>query len=403
MSYRKPHLLYYRITQVAAWCMSHLVFRRKFVRNEIRGKKGGYVVIANHQTALDFVNLIGATSRPMSFVISKSFYNALPVKKFMTKIGVIPKQQFQTAVSDLKTMRAVIEAGMPLVIYPAGLMCEDGLSTPIPSATYKFLKWLDTDVYMARTTGSYFVAPKWTKGMRPGRTYMDIYQLFSRQELAEMDVDAIKQRAEEALLFDAYREQEDKQIPYWNNQNVEGLQNVLYQCPHCGKEHTIVACKNTLTCSACGYEQVSDRYAMLHNKKELGPAIRYVSDWSTLIHQKLKEKVRRGEDKTLSTPVTVRMFGERKHGFTDVGNATLSLSPEGIQLQGTVCDAPIDLQVSLTNVPTLPFSPGRYLEVQNGKDIYRCVPTDGRIVMKCIHLIKIFYELRNETAAALSD
>ena len=72
------------------------------LRNEIRRVKGPYVVIANHQCALDFVNLIGATRRPMHFVISNSFYSTLPVKKIMDKIGVIPKQQFQTSVSDLK-------------------------------------------------------------------------------------------------------------------------------------------------------------------------------------------------------------------------------------------------------------------------------------------------------------
>jgi hypothetical protein len=51
----------------------------------------------------------------------------------------------------MKKMKAVVEAGQPLAIYPAGLMCEDGLSTPIPKATYKFLKWMNVDVYMART------------------------------------------------------------------------------------------------------------------------------------------------------------------------------------------------------------------------------------------------------------
>ena len=78
-------------------------------------------------------------------------------------MGVIPKQQFQTTVTDMKNMKAVVEAGQPLVIYPAGLMCEDGLSTPVPKATYKFLKWMNVDVYMARTEGSYFVMPKWSK------------------------------------------------------------------------------------------------------------------------------------------------------------------------------------------------------------------------------------------------
>jgi len=146
MRYTRPNLLLYRLAQAVSWFVAAFVFRRRVLRNEIKGKQGAYVVIANHQAAYDFVNLIGLTRRPMTFVISSSFYNSLPIKGLLDKLGVIPKQQFQTSVQNMKKMKSVIAQGQPLVIYPAGLMCEDGLSTPIPAATYKFLKWLGADV-----------------------------------------------------------------------------------------------------------------------------------------------------------------------------------------------------------------------------------------------------------------
>ena len=180
MKYRKPNWFCYRIAQIVSWFVAAVLFRRKILRNEIKGVKGPFVVIANHEAALDFVNLIGTTYRRMTFVISKSFFSTLPIQGFLKKLGVIPKQQFQTSADDLKRMKRVVDAGQPVVIYPAGLMCEDGMSTPIPAATYKFLKWLGVDVYVARTQGTYFVMPKWSKKMRPGRTYIDIYKLFFR-------------------------------------------------------------------------------------------------------------------------------------------------------------------------------------------------------------------------------
>ena len=133
MRYQKPNLFFYRIAQAVSWLAATVIFRRQILRNEIKGKKGPFVVIANHQAALDFVNLIGATARPMTFVISNSFYSTLPIKGLLDKMGVIPQQQFQTSVKDLKRIKAVIDRGEPVVIYPAGLMCEDGLSTPILS------------------------------------------------------------------------------------------------------------------------------------------------------------------------------------------------------------------------------------------------------------------------------
>ncbi len=401
MDYVKPNRLCYRIAQLVSWNFATFVFKRKMLRNEIKNKKGAFVVIANHEAAYDFVNLIGATHRPMSFVISHSFYNSLPIKGFLNKMGVIPKQQFQTAVRDIKRIKAVIDRGEPVVIYPAGLMCEDGLSTPIPAATYKFLKWLETDVYVARTSGSYFVMPKWTKGLRPGRTYMDIYKLFDKDTLATMELDEVQRRTDEAILFDAYREQEEHQVKYKNNAVIDGLENVLYMCPHCKTEFAMqVREHNTIVCTACGYEQVSDEYALLHNHRGLGEELRYVSDWSRLIYDELKEKIRRGLERALEATVKFHMIDEKADKFVEVGRGHVTLTENGFSIRGEIRGEPIEQRISIANIPTLPFSPGKHFEIQHGKDIYRCYPEDGRLTMKFINMVKIFYELRADKKAA---
>ena len=398
MAYREPKKLHYRTAQAVSWLVSKTVFQNKVLRNEIKGKKGPFVVIANHQCAYDFVNLIGATSRPMTFVISNSFYNSLPIRGFLKKMGVIPKQQFQTTIADMKNMKAVIDNGQPLVIYPAGLMCEDGLSTPIPSATYKFLKWLGVDVYVARSYGSYFVMPKWTSGMRPGKTTIDIYKLISKEDLAEMDVDTIRRLTDDALLYDAYREQEANPKHYAKNGNISGIEHVLYVCPHCGIEFTmIVKDGNTLHCTECSYEARSDEYGFLHNETGIGPEIRYVSDWSRTIFEKLKAKIQRDPEMSLSATCRFRMLSEDKPKFEDVGQGEICLQNGSFHITGTIKDAAVDLLVPMSNVPTLPFSPGKHLEIQHGSDIYRCVLDDGKLVMKFINMVKIFYELRCES------
>ena len=394
MKYKKPNLLCYRIAQIAAWLVATFIFRRKFQRNEIKGKKGPFVVIANHQAALDFVNLIGATSRPMSFVISNSFFNTLPIRGFLEKMGVIPKQQFQTAVRDMKRMKTVIDQGEPIVIYPAGLMCEDGLSTPIPAATYKFLKWLDADVYVAKTIGTYFAMPKWSSGFRPGRTYMDIYKLFSRDELRALDVSQVKEKAEEAILFDAYREQEKYLVKYNRGNDLRGLEHVLYQCPHCHAEFTIENVdSDRLRCSTCGYELQSDEYGFLHKSCAKGEEIRYVSDWSRLIYNRLKEKILSGIQDSLSCQTVIRMIDYDRKKFMDVGQGTLTLDRNQFTITGQIRGEETTLAIPIAGVPTLPFKPGKYLEVQQGSDIYRCVLSDGRLVMKFINMLKIFHEL----------
>ena len=393
MQYKKPNLFCYRLTQIVCWIVATFIFKRKFLRNEIKGKNGPFVVIANHQAAWDFVNLFGATSRPMSFVISNSFFNSLPIRGFLQKLGMIPKQQFQTTVRDMKRIKAVVDHGEGVVIYPAGLMSEDGLSTPIPAATYKFLKWLDADVYMARTSGTYFVMPKWSEKKRAGRTYLDVYKLFSREELKALDLDAVKQRAEEALLFDAYREQEEYLVKYKGGSDIRGLENVLYQCPHCAAEFSVeVREENRLCCTACGYEQQSDEYGFLHRCGSVGDEVRYVSDWSRWIYRQLQEKILSGELKNLQSKTAIHMIDYDKKKFLEVGQGTLTLTGEQFTIDASIKGEPIVLTVPIAGVPTLPFKPGKYLEVQQGSDIYRCVLSDGKLVMKFINMVKIFHE-----------
>lgn len=402
MHYTKPDQVLYGITQAASWVAAKVVFRRKFLRNELRGKKGPFVVIANHQCALDFVNIIGATRRPMSFVFSNSFYNTLPIRGVLRRLGVIPKQQFQTNTRDLKRMKSVIDRGGAVAIYPTGLMCEDGLSTPIPAATYKFLKWLKADVYMAKTQGSYFVMPKWTKGFRPGRTYMDVYKLFSKEELAEMDLEQIREKTDAALLFDAYREQEQIQAVYKKGDNLQGLEHVLYKCPHCGGEFTVEVSGNRISCTACGFAHEADKWGFLHQAGQVGREIRYISDWSRMIYRDTAEKLEKGQLETLESPVSISMIDMKKKKFLPVGQGTLTLTAETFRLAGTVKDQPLDVAVDAGTFPSLPFSPGKHLEFQYGDTIYRCMPEDGRLVMKYINYVKAQYESawRRETAPA---
>ena len=394
MRYKKPNLFFYRVAQFASWLVAKLIFRRRILRNELKHHTGSFVVIANHQAALDFVNLIGSTRRPMSFVISNCFYNTLPIKGFLTKMGVIPKQQFQTSAKDLKNIKAVIDAGEGAAIYPAGRMCEEGLSTPIPAATYKFLKWLDTDVYVARTSGTYFVMPKWGKGFRPGRTYMDIYRLFSKEELTNLSLEEIKAKTDAALLFDAYREQEGYQVDYQGGDRITGLEQVLYQCPHCGTEFSMHTAEgNKLYCDACGFTEVSDRQGFLHRQGTVGTELRYVSDWSRSIYQALKESICKNDSLVLNTPVAIHMIDYKACKFRPCGKGQLTLSKDELILEGTVNDTPLTERIPIGNLPSLPFSPGKHLELQQGQTIYRCLPENGRLVMKLINMVKIYYEL----------
>ena len=392
----------YKFVRFLSWFVAHFAFRRKFLRNEIRGKKGPFVIIANHEAALDFVNLIGATKTPLTFVISNAFYNTLPFKKIVSRLGMIPKQQFQTTLKDLSLMKNTVKEGKILVIYPAGLMCEDGQSTPIPAATYEFLRWLDADIYVAKTIGTYFSMPKWAnKGIRVGRTFIDIYKLFEKEELKNAELEYIKEKTTEALDFDAYLDQERLRVKYSKNDNIEGIENVLYLCPNCMSEFTMrIRRKKTIYCEKCGFEETSDKYAFLHNDKGIGEELRYVSKWSTLIYDNLRDKIKEGLINGLSTKARVQLIHPKKRKYADAGSARIMLNRENITIKGKLNGKTVDLSLPSTNYPSLPFKPGRYFEIQHGDTTYRCHPKNSKTVMKWVNMVKIYYELSCEEKEA---
>ncbi len=397
----KQNIFLYRLVQFLSWFIAIFVFKRKFLRNEVRGKKGPFVIIANHEASLDFVNLIGSTMTPLTFVISNSFYSTLPFKKIVSRLGMIPKQQFQTSLRDLGAMRKTLKEGRVLVIYPAGLMCEDGNSTPIPAATYEFLKWLDADVYVAKTIGTYFSMPKWAKGgIRRGRTYIDLYKLFDKEALANMDVELVKRKTDEALDFDAYLEQEKLRVKYRSGDNIEGLENVLYLCPHCMSEFTMrVKSHNTIYCTQCGFEETSDKYAFLHNNKGVGKELRHVSRWSRMIYEDLRTRVEAGIETGLSTMARVQTIDPNKRKYVNVGVARVTLNREFIAIKGELDGKSVSIKMPTSTFPSLPFKPGKYFEIQHGDISYRCFPRNSKTVMKWVNMVKVCYELENKVEA----
>lgn len=95
----------------------------------------------------------------------------------------------------------------------------------------------------------------------------------------------------------------------------------------------------------------------------------------------------------MSAMTQIFMVDDRRHKFMPAGKGMLTLSADGFHLEGTLDGTAFSKDISIAGLPTLPFSPGKHLELQEGGTIYRCVLDDGRLVMKFIHMLKIYYEL----------
>ena len=244
IKYKKPNALVYKLYYLACRFICKHKFNLKYLRNETKNVKGPFVVIANHEASIDFMSVTAAVNQTMHFVISNSFYESLSIQPLLKSAGVLPKNQFSTTIEDMRKMKLCLDNGTSLAMFPAGLMSANGKTTPIPKSTGKTLKWFDKDVYVAKSSGSYLTCPKWSDVNRKGQITIDVYKLFTKEQLREMDEKAVQQEIEKHLYYSAYDNQLNNMIPYKNGNNIEGIQNVLYKCPNCNEEFSMKAKNN---------------------------------------------------------------------------------------------------------------------------------------------------------------
>ena len=394
---KKPNVFYYGMFRIISLLASKLVFNLKIKQNAIKNKKGPFVVIANHESFIDFINLCCCNRNRMHFVVSNSFYQSMSINPILKKCGVIPKQQFQTAMEDLKKMKAVIDNNMPLVIYPAGLMSEDGIATKIPKGTGKLLKWFNCDVYVAKTKGSYFTNPKWGRsGFRKGQITLDIYKLYEKGELADYDESNIQKTIEELLDYNCYEYQETDKIVYKKHNDIKGLENVLYKCLKCNEEFKMITDKNKLICTCCNNTAVSDKYGFLHKENEDSVVYRHVCDWSAKIKKDVYKEVVSNENYIISGHAKVSMIDYKNHKFVDVGDVNISLQRSVFKLNGTINNEPFNKEILTKELFILPFSPGRYFEIQDKKDIYRIYLDDACKTTKWLNVLRAIYDVNHQ-------
>ena len=113
---KKPSTFMYGAFVFASKLVSKFAFNLKYNKEEFNKIQGPCVIIANHESSIDFICLAAALRKKAHFVISNSFYQINPIKLWLKAAGVIPKQQFQTSITDMRKIKSSLENNIPLII-----------------------------------------------------------------------------------------------------------------------------------------------------------------------------------------------------------------------------------------------------------------------------------------------
>ena len=116
------------------WMLSHTVYRVSHKGLDQIPSEGGALIACNHVSYVDALVLAGAVSRPIRFIMLKSIYE-LPVLNFVFRTcSTVPitskttdPEAYEAAFSEI---RAGLEAGDLLCIFPEGALTKDGEIAP---------------------------------------------------------------------------------------------------------------------------------------------------------------------------------------------------------------------------------------------------------------------------------
>ena len=110
-----------------------------------------------------------------------------------------------------------------------------------------------------------------------------------------------------------------------------------------------------------------------------------------MAYDTLRERVM-ADDSAETLNVTIQQINSRGK-YEDAGYGTVTLTREKFYLNGILSGEPFERETSLITFASLPFSPGKYFEIQHSEEIFRCVPENPKTVVKFVNKVKIYHAL----------
>ena len=224
-----------------------------------------YIVLSNHTTDFDLLFVAASFPRQMFFVGSEHIARWKLLYKFLKAcFDPIMRPKGASAASTVKEMLRRSKNGANLCLFAEGVRSWDGAPSPIAPSTAKMVQRMGCGLVTYRISGGYFASPMWCGAKtRRGPVYGEPVHIFTSEQVAAMSTDELYKIIVADLGEDAYERQLADPKPYKSPAPAEGLENLLFICPECGKRDTFRSEKDTVTCSACGCSYRYNEYGKL--------------------------------------------------------------------------------------------------------------------------------------------
>ena len=177
--------LWYTTILKVAYLLCMVLFGLRSYGKENIPKKGGFLLLSNHQSFLDPVICSTPLNRICCFAARDNLFKSL-LGTFIASVNAIPIKR-QTA--DIKAIRLFIEklkAGYGLVLFPEASRCEDGKIRDIKPGFSLLAKRSNCPVIPVVIDGAYECWPRSRKFFRLGKIVIHYGKPIPAEELKIM-------------------------------------------------------------------------------------------------------------------------------------------------------------------------------------------------------------------------
>lgn len=232
---RKPSFLLSTLVRILVEpTLRQIKFSYTTERMDLIGKDEPCLILMNHSSFTDMKLAYGIFyPRKTGFITSVDAMSGI-LGKFMRILGCSPTHKFVTDLSLLKDIEYMLKVNKESVImYPEAGYSLDGRTTTLPRRLGILLKRLGVPVITVITTGAFARDPMYNMlQIRDVKVSAHVKCLATKEELKEKSVAELDAMIDEAFSFDNFAWQRDNKVVIDEPFRADGLQRILYKCPH---------------------------------------------------------------------------------------------------------------------------------------------------------------------------
>lgn len=384
--HKKPHCpnIFFR-TLIRVLSAKDLVpLKFSFTKTDMeKAGDGPYLILMNHSCFLD-LEIASAIFYPMPYGIVTTSDGFVGKDWLMRQIGCIPTQKF---VSDLQLVRdmdyMLKEKKTSILMYPEASYSFDGRATPLPRKMGGLLKMLKVPVVSVHVDGAFLRTPLYNElKNRKVPVSAEVKCLLTPDEIRDKSIEELDAILDEAFNFDHFKWQKEHDIHITEAYRANGLERVLYKCPHCNTEGKTRGEGDKLTCHACGKVwQLTELGEM--KALEGDTEFSHIPAWYDWERECVRRELEEGTY-SLETDVEIGMLVDHKAIYL-VGEGHLSHNNDGFTLTG--CDGKLEYHQKPRASYSLYadyfwYERGDIISIGNRECLYYCFPKKDGVVAK---------------------